>query len=131
VSSWFMAGMHTRRTLEHWTPDDGPLEDWLDGWRYQAFATNTTPRAAGGSRRLSTAHAKLKQGRRPDPARRRHRRGSATVPRITINQAWLTCVALAVDLTAPQRRAALRHTPYGEISSQPAGASPTLPSPNP
>ena len=37
MSSWFMAGMHTRRTLEHWTPDDGPLEDWLAGWRAEGL----------------------------------------------------------------------------------------------
>jgi hypothetical protein len=24
-----MAGFHTRRTLEHWHPELGPLEDWL------------------------------------------------------------------------------------------------------
>ena len=27
-----MAGMHTRRTLEHWTLEDGPLDAWLASW---------------------------------------------------------------------------------------------------
>ena len=37
MSSWSMAGMHTRRTLEHWAPDDGPLEEWLAGWRAEGL----------------------------------------------------------------------------------------------
>lgn len=32
-----MAGFHTRRSLEHWHPDDGPLEDWLAGWRAEGL----------------------------------------------------------------------------------------------
>jgi hypothetical protein len=31
VSSWFMA-LSTRRTLEHYHPDDGPLDAWLASW---------------------------------------------------------------------------------------------------
>ena len=33
-----MAAFHTRRTLEHWHPDDGPLEDWLAAWAEQGMA---------------------------------------------------------------------------------------------
>jgi hypothetical protein len=32
-----MAGFHTRRGLEHWHPDDGPLDEWLAGWAEQGF----------------------------------------------------------------------------------------------
>jgi hypothetical protein len=32
-----MAGSHTSRTLEHWTPDDGPLDTWLASWAAQAM----------------------------------------------------------------------------------------------
>ena len=31
VSSWSMA-LWTRRTLEHYHPDDGPLDAWLASW---------------------------------------------------------------------------------------------------
>ena len=32
-----MAGMHTRRTLEQWAPDDGPIDAWLAGWAAQGM----------------------------------------------------------------------------------------------
>jgi hypothetical protein len=33
-----MAGFHTRRTLEHWHPDDGPLDAWLATWAERGMA---------------------------------------------------------------------------------------------
>ena len=47
-----MAGSPTRRTLEHWTPDDGPLNDWLAGWRAEGlvpeYPWDSTPIVVNG-----------------------------------------------------------------------------------
>ena len=32
-----MAVFHTRRKLEQWHPDDGPLDEWLAAWAEQGF----------------------------------------------------------------------------------------------
>jgi hypothetical protein len=32
-----MAPVHPRRTLEHWHPDDGPLDAWLASWAEQGM----------------------------------------------------------------------------------------------
>ena len=75
-----------------------------DGWRYQAFATNT------GLGQLASLEAR----HRAQPAlrtgiRQAEHTGLGRLPsrEYAINQAWLACVTLVADLTAWLRRLAL------------------------
>jgi hypothetical protein len=38
VRTWFTASVHTRRTLEHYHPDEGPLDQWLARWAEQGLS---------------------------------------------------------------------------------------------
>jgi Transposase DDE domain group 1 len=58
------------------------LFEHRDGWRYQAFVTNTTTGQVGFLEARHRAHAVLKQGRGPDPGRQGHRPVPVSVPRV-------------------------------------------------
>jgi len=58
------------------------LFEHRDGWRYQAFVTNTALGQVGFLEARHRAHAVLKQGRRPDPGRQRHRPVQVPLPRV-------------------------------------------------
>ena len=80
------------------------LFEHRDGWRYQAFVTNTTVGQLALLEARHRAHARVED-------RIRHAKdtglGRLPSPEYSINQAWLTCVTLAADLTAWLRLLAL------------------------
>lgn len=75
-----------------------------DGWRYQAFATNTTAGALQFLEARHRAHARVE-----DRIRHAKDTGLGRLPsrEYKINQAWLAAVAIAADLTAWLRLLAL------------------------
>ncbi|HWJ52691.1 MAG TPA: transposase [Propionibacteriaceae bacterium] len=75
-----------------------------DGWRYQAFVTNTPVGQLALLEARHRAHARVE-----DRIRHAKDTGLGRLPsrEYTINQAWLTCVTLAADLTAWLRLLAL------------------------
>lgn len=68
-----------------------------DGWRYQAFVTNTTVGQLAFLEARHRAHARVE-----DHIRHAKDTGLGRFPsrQFTINTAWLTCVMLAADLVA-------------------------------
>lgn len=75
-----------------------------DGWRYQAFATNTTAGALQFLEARHRAHARVE-----DRIRHAKDTGLGRLPsrQYAINQAWLATVAIAADLIAWLRLLAL------------------------
>ena len=75
-----------------------------DGWRYQAFATNTTTGALQFLEARHRAHARVE-----DRIRHAKDTGLGRLPsrEYAINQAWLVAVAIAADLIAWLRLLAL------------------------
>lgn len=80
------------------------LFEEADGWRYQAFATNTQAGQVGFLEARHRAHARVE-----DRIRHAKDTGLGRFPSraYAINQAWLTVVAIAADLTAWLRLLAL------------------------
>ena len=80
------------------------LFEQRDGWRYQAFATNTATGAVGFLEARHRAHARVE-----DRIRVAKDTGLGRFPsrEYGINHAWLTLVALAADLTCWLRLLAL------------------------
>lgn len=78
-----------------------------DGWRYQAFATNTTTGQLAHLEARHRAHARVE-----DRIRHAKDTGLGRFPsrEYAINTAWLTAVAIAADLTAWLRLLALPET---------------------
>jgi Transposase DDE domain group 1 len=68
-----------------------------DGWRYQAFVTNTPTGQLGFLEARHRAHARVE-----DRIRHAKDSGLGRLPSrdYQINQAWLTATAIAADLTA-------------------------------
>jgi Transposase DDE domain group 1 len=67
-----------------------------DGWRYTCLATDT---GVGQHAWLDARHRSHARVERPHPMRQGHRPGP--IPkRFAINQAWLTCTLIAIDLIA-------------------------------
>ena len=83
------------------------LFEHRDGWRYQAFVTNTALGQVGFLEARHRAHAVL--SRVEDRIRVAKDTGLSRFPsrEYDINQAWLTLVAIAADLTAWLRLLAL------------------------
>lgn len=83
------------------------LFEHRDGWRYQAFVTNTTTGQVAFLEARHRAHARVE-----DRIRVAKDTGLGRFPsrEYDINQAWLTLVALAADLTAWLRLLALPDT---------------------
>jgi Transposase DDE domain group 1 len=75
-----------------------------DGWRYQAFVTNTPTGQLGFLEARHRAHARVE-----DRIRHAKDSGLGRFPSrdYQINQAWLTATAIAADLTAWLRLLAL------------------------
>ena len=73
------------------------LFEQADGWRYQAFATNTRGRPAGFLEARHRAHARVE-----DRIRVAKDTGLGRFPsrEFTINQVWIQIAAIAADLTA-------------------------------
>ncbi|MGK2852840.1 MAG: transposase [Microbacteriaceae bacterium] len=97
LSSW-PAGM--RVIVRRERPHPGAqlsLFEKRDGWRYQAFATNTTTGQLALLEARHRAHARVE-----DRIRRAQDAGLGRFPsrEFAINQAWLMATALAADLTA-------------------------------
>jgi Transposase DDE domain group 1 len=80
------------------------LFEHQDGWRYQAFVTNTGVGQLAFLEARHRAHARVE-----DRIRHAKDTGLGRLPsrEYAINQAWLACVALAADLTAWLRLLAL------------------------
>jgi DDE family transposase len=80
------------------------LLEEADGWRYQAFATNTIAGQLGFLEARHRAHARVE-----DRIRAAKDSGLSRLPsrEFKINQAWLQLVAVAADLTAWLRLLAL------------------------
>jgi Transposase DDE domain group 1 len=80
------------------------LFEAADGWRYQAFATNTKGAQLAFLEARHRAHARVE-----DRIRQAKDSGLGRFPsrEFTINQAWLQAVTLAADLTAWLRLLAL------------------------
>ena len=80
------------------------LFEHRDGWRYQAFVTNTALGQVGFLEARHRAHARVE-----DRIRVAKDTGLSRFPsrEYDINQAWLTLVAIAADLTAWLRLLAL------------------------
>lgn len=80
------------------------LFEEADGWRYQAFITNTTTGSLAFLEARHRAHARVE-----DRIRHAKDSGLGRFPSsvFTINQAWLTTVMIAADLTAWTRLLAL------------------------
>ena len=80
------------------------LFEQADGWRYQAFVTNTTTGQLAFLEARHRAHARVE-----DRIRHAKDTGLGRFPSrdYRINQAWLAAVAIAVDLTAWLRLLAL------------------------
>ena len=99
------AGMRVIVRREHPHPG-APLTlfEHRDGWRYQAFATNATAGQLAFLEARHRAHARVE-----DRIRHAKDTGLGRLPsrEYSINQAWLTCVTLAADLTAWLRLLAL------------------------
>ena len=83
------------------------LFEHADGWRYQAFATNTTTGQLAFLEARHRAHARVE-----DSIRNAKTSGLGRFPsrEYGINTAWLTAVAIAADLTAWLRLLALPET---------------------
>ncbi len=99
------AGMRVIVRREH--PHPGAqlsLFEHGDGWRYQAFVTNTTAGQVGFLEARHRAHARVE-----DRIRVAKDTGLSRFPsrEYGINQAWLAVVAVAADLTAWLRLLAL------------------------
>lgn len=99
------AGMRVIVRREH--PHPGAqlsLFEHRDGWRYQAFATNTQHGQVGFLEARHRAHARVE-----DRIRVAKDTGMGRFPsrEYGINQAWLAVVAIAADLTAWLRLLAL------------------------
>lgn len=106
-SAW-PTGMRVIVRREH--PHPGAqlsLFEERDGWRYQAFVTNTQEGQVGFLEARHRAHARVE-----DRIRVAKDTGLGRFPsrEYSINQAWLTLVALAADLTAWLRLLALPET---------------------
>ena len=80
------------------------LFEAADGWRYQAFVTNTTVGQLAFLEARHRAHARVE-----DRIRHAKDTGLGRFPsrEFAINQAWLTLVQIAADLTAWTRLLAL------------------------
>ena len=104
LSRW-PAGMRVILRREHPHPG-APLSlfEHRDGWRYQAFITNTTTGQVGFLEARHRAHARVE-----DRIRVAKDTGLNRFPsrEYAINQAWLTVVTIAADLTAWLRLIAL------------------------
>ena len=89
------------------------LIEHRDGWRYQAFVTNTALGQVGFLEARHRAHARVE-----DRIRVAKDTGLSRFPsrEYDINQAWLTLVAIAADLTAWLRLLAL---PPALVSCEP------------
>ena len=102
------AGMRViiRRERPHPGAQLSLLEE-ADGWRYQAFATNTTVGQLAFLEARHRAHARVE-----DRIRHAKDSGLGRFPsrEFAINQAWLLVVTLAADLTAWLRLLALPET---------------------
>jgi hypothetical protein len=99
------AGMRVIVRREHPHPGASlTLFEAADGWRYQAFVTNTTTGQVGFLEARHRAHARVE-----DRIRVAKDTGLSRFPsrEYGINQAWLTVVAIAADLTAWLRLIAL------------------------
>jgi hypothetical protein len=107
LAAW-PAGMRVIVRREHPHPG-APLTlfEHHDGWRYQAFVTNTTVGQLALLEARHRAHARVE-----DRIRHAKDTGLARLPsrEYAINTAWLTCVTLAADLTAWLRLLALPDT---------------------
>jgi len=99
------AGMRVIVRREHPHPG-APLSlfEHRDGWRYQAFVTNTTTGQVGFLEARHRAHARVE-----DRIRVAKDTGLSRFPsrEYGINQAWLTAVTIAADLIAWTRLLAL------------------------
>ena len=88
------------------------LFEQVDGWRYQAFVTNTTTPGAGGQlgflEARHRAHARVE-----DRIRIAKDTGLGRLPsrEFSINQAWVQIAALAADLTCWLQLLALHDSP--------------------
>ncbi len=108
LSRW-PAGMRliVRREKPH--PGAGlTLFEQADGWRYQAFATNTTRGQLGFLEARHRAHARVE-----DRIRTAKDTGLGRLPsrEFTINTIWVQLVAIAADLTCWLQLLALHDTP--------------------
>jgi hypothetical protein len=104
LTTW-PAGMRVIVRREH--PHPGAqlsLFEERDGWRYQAFVTNTTTGGVGFLEARHRAHARVE-----DRIRVAKDTGLARFPsrEYDMNQAWLTVVTIAADLLAWLRLIAL------------------------
>jgi hypothetical protein len=108
LKSW-PVGMRVIVRREHPHPG-APLSlfEYRDGWRYQAFVTNTDQLGPAGQLAFLEARHRA-HARVEDRIRNAKDTGLGRLPsrQYTINQAWLTCVTLAADLTAWLRLLAL------------------------
>ena len=88
-----------------------------DGWRYQAFATNTTPGQLGFLEARHRAHARVE-----DRIRVAKDTGLGRFPsrEFTINQAWIQIAAIADDLTCWLQLIALTTPRPGEGGTEDA-----------
>ena len=104
LASW-PPGMRVIVRREHPHPG-APLTlfEHRDGWRYQAFVTNTESGQLAFLEARHRAHARVE-----DRIRHAKDTGLGRLPsrEYAINQAWLACVTLAADLTAWLRLHAL------------------------
>ena len=104
LASW-PPGMRVIVRREHPHPG-APLTlfEHRDGWRYQAFVTNTESGQLAFLEARHRAHARVE-----DRIRHAKDTGLGRLPsrEYAINQAWLACVTLAADLTAWLRLLAL------------------------
>ena len=84
------------------------LFEQADGWRYQAFATNTTTGQLGFLEARHRAHARVE-----DRIRIAKDTGLGRLPsrEFTINQAWIQIAAIAADLTCWLQLIALHDAP--------------------
>ncbi len=98
------AGMRVIVRREHPHPGASlTLFEAADGWRYQAFVTNTTTGQVGFLEARHRAHAVHKQSRRPDPGRQGHRPVPVPLPRV---QHQPSLVGRRGDRRRPDRLAA-------------------------
>jgi len=84
------------------------LFEQADGWRYQAFATNTTTAQFGFLEARHGAHARVE-----DRIRIAKGAGLGRLPsrEFTINQVWIQIAAIAADLTCWLQLLALHDAP--------------------
>jgi len=104
LTTW-PSGMRVIVRREHPHPG-APLSlfEHRDGWRYQAFVTNTTTGQVGFLEARHRAHARVE-----DRIRVAKDTGLSRFPcrEYAVNQAWLTVVVIAADLLAWMRLIAL------------------------